>query len=106
MSQQVMSGQPIGYFTACPQGQALVRRFGDRDLAELPSVDRAALVAILGLYLYNTAVHGESSSLGTAAYDSLTIYDDQTTIALREAIDILDGITADEAIAIIQFLVQ
>jgi hypothetical protein len=97
--------QPIGYFTDCRQAEDLVRKFGDKELKELPDIDQAALVvALAGLMMANIA--GITVDVSEAAEACIPVAYDLTSDAIQEALVILDGITPDDAIGILQFLVQ
>jgi len=98
--------KPIGYFTSCDQGQAFVREFGDGDLARLPETDQAGLmVALSGLALNN--IQGLPLSLGESANDFVLAFDCyDVTEAFHDSIAILDGVSRNDAIAIIHFLTQ
>jgi hypothetical protein len=97
----------IGYFTACHQGENLVRLYGDGNLGNLPQVDQAALVVILGLYLYyETVCPSGLDNFENAALDAIHSDDDETTDNIQAALSCLEGIDKDGAIGILQFLVQ
>jgi len=103
--------KPIGYFTACPQGQRLIGRFGDKDLAGLPQFDQIALVLALGGFLMTDLVatngYGKALSLDEAAGKFIPeAYLVETSDHFNAAIAILMGINSDDATNIIQFLVQ
>jgi len=98
--------KPIGYFTACPQGQAFVQRFGEAIAERIPKVDRAALIAALGLHLYNSTEQGEPPAILDAALDAIPNADDRTTDSFAEAIEILHGIDQYDALGVLQYLVQ
>jgi len=101
----------IGYFTACPQGQRLVERFGDGDLAGLPQLDQAALIVALSGFIMSdlsgTDVYDMVLSLDEAAGTFIPeAYQEYTSNHFVDAISILMGIDKDDATNIIQFLVQ
>jgi len=96
----------VGYFTACPQGENLVSLYGDGNLDKLPQVDQAALVAILGLFLYYEAVYPDSENFQDAALDAIHTDCDETTDDIQGALGCLAGIDKDGAIGILQFLLQ
>ena len=99
--------KPIGYFTSCPQAENLVRLYGDRDLDKLPQVDQAALVVILGLYLYyETVCPSGFDNFENAALDAIHANDDETTDEIQPALACLEAIDKDGAIGILQFLLQ
>ena len=97
--------KPIGYFTSCEQGQSLVSLYGGK-LDKLPQVDQAALVAILGLFLYYETVYPDSVNFQDAALDAIHTDCDETTDDIQGALGCLAGIGKDEAIGVLQFLVQ
>ena len=111
MSQQVMSGQPIGYFTDCAQGKALVRRFGDRDLGGLSQIDQAALLVLLSSVVMAHAC-GESGTIEEFfeifcnEESPLSYCYDSISDNINDLLFILEGVTNDDAIAISQFLAQ
>jgi hypothetical protein len=97
----------IGYFTASPQAENLVRLYGDRDLDKLPQVDQAALAVILSLYLYyENAYPGSVRNFELAALNAIHSDDDETTDDIQGALSCLAGVDRDGAIGILQFLVQ
>jgi hypothetical protein len=96
---------PIGYFTSCEQGQNLVKRFGDHDLSDLCQIDQTALVVTLGGFMMANLA-GVTVSLEEAAEACIPTAYDYTTDEVQEAIAILDGLNPDDAVSIIQFLVQ
>jgi len=98
--------KPIGYFTSCPKAENLVRLYGDGNLDKLTQVDQAALVAILGLYIYYEAIYPGSENLENAALDAIHSDDDETTDDIQGALACLAGIDRDGAIGILQFLLQ
>jgi len=98
--------KPIKHFTACPQGQAFAQRFGEAGLYRLSKVDRAALIAALGLHLYNSTEQGEPPDIFDAALDAIPHAKDRTTDSFAEAIDILNGIDQYDTLSILQYLVQ
>jgi len=98
--------KPIKHFTACPQGQAFAQRFGEAIAERIPKVDRAALIAALGLHLYNSTEDGETPAILDAALDAIPYAEDRTTDSFAEAIDILNGIDQYDALGILQYLVQ
>jgi hypothetical protein len=96
---------PIGYFTNDDRARLLTERFGDHDLQQLPQIDQAALtVALSGLMMASLA--GLTVTLEAAAEACIPSTYDFTSDAVQEAIAILDGIHPDEAIGVLQFLVQ
>jgi len=98
--------KPIGYYTGCPQAESLVRLYGDGNLEKLPQVDQAALVAILGLFLYYETVYPDSENFQDAALDAIHTDCDETTDDIQGALSCLAGIDRDGAIGVLQFLVQ
>jgi len=97
--------RPIGYFTDCRQAQDLVKKFGDHDLKQLDQIDQCALVvALSGLMMASTA--GLTVTLEEAAEACIPSTYDYTSDSVQEAIAILDGISPDEAVNVLQFLVQ
>jgi len=97
--------QPIGFFTSDNRARLLTERFGDHDLKQLPQIDQAALtVALSGLMMANLA--GISVTLEEAAEACIPSAYDYTSDAVQEALAILEGITPDEAVNVIGFLVQ
>lgn len=97
--------QPIGYFTTDDRARLLTERFGDNDLKGLPQIDQAALLISLGgLMMANLA--GITVSLEEAAEACIPAAYDYTTDEVQEAIAILEGISPDEAVNVLQFLVQ
>lgn len=98
--------QPIGYYTDCPQGQTFVNRFGEYSLDGLSQTDQTALiVALSGMVMGRLAGFGDTTVLdaaGECVPESYGYYSDD----LDEAIGILEDVTPDEAIRVIQFLVQ
>jgi hypothetical protein len=97
--------KPIGYFTTSRQAQDLVSKFGEHKLQELPDIDKASLVlALSGLVMANTAEIPITPS--TAAKDFIPVAYNLTTDKIQEALEIIDNIKPDEAIGIIQFLLQ
>jgi len=99
--------RPIGYFTACPQGENLVKLYGDRDLDKLSQIDQAALAVILSLYLYfEIAYPGSVRNFELACLNAIHCDDDETTDDIQGALACLQGIDKDGAIGILQFLLQ
>jgi len=99
--------KPIGYFTSCAQAENLVRLYGDGNLDKLTQVDQSALVVILGLFLYyETAYPDGFDNLENAALDAIHSDCDETTDDIQGALGCLAGIGKDEAIGVLQFLVQ
>ena len=98
--------KPIGYYTACPQAENLVRLYGDGNLDNLPQVDQAALIAILGLFVYYETICPDSGRFEDAALEAINEGDDETTDHIQGALACLEGIDKDEAISVLQFLVQ
>ncbi len=96
----------IGYFTSSQQGQQLVRRFGDGGLDKLPQIDQAGLLtALSGLILVDA--QGLTLSLEESADDFVLAFDCyDVTDGFHDAIAILEGVSKDEAIGVIQFLLQ
>ena len=96
---------PIGYFTSDDRARLLTERFGDNDLNQLPQIDQAALtLALSGLMMASIA--GLTVTLEEAAEACIPSAYDYTSDSVQEAIAILDGISPDEAIGVLQFLVQ
>ena len=96
---------PIGYFTSDDRARLLTERFGDNDLKQLPQIDQAALtIALSGLMMADLA--GLTVTLEEAAEACIPSAYDYTSDSVQEAIAILDGISPDEALSVIQFLVQ
>ena len=98
--------KPIGYFTGCPQGENLVSLYGGVNLDKLPQVDQAALVAILGLFVYYETICPDGGRFEDAALEAINEGDDETTDHIQGALACLEGIDKDEAISVLQFLVQ
>jgi len=99
--------KPIGYFTACPQGENLVLLYGDRDLDKLPQIDQTALAVILSLYLYyENSYPGSVRNFELAALNAIHSDDDETTNDIQGALSCLAGVDRDGAIGVLQFLVQ
>jgi len=96
----------IGYYAACPQAENLVRLYGDGNLGKLPQVDQAALIAILGLFIYYETICPNSGRFEDAALEAINEGDDETTDHIQAALDCLAGIDKDGAIGILQFLLQ
>jgi len=97
----------IGYYTACPQAENLVRLYGDGSLDKLSQIDQAALVAILGLFLYYENVYPDGvDNFENAALDAIHSDCDETTDDIQGALACLAGIDKDGAIGILQFLLQ
>jgi len=97
--------KPIGYFTSDDRARLLTERFGDHDLGQLGQIDQAALtLALSGLMMANLA--GVAVTLEEAAEACIPSAYDYTSDSVQEAIAILDGISPDEAVNVIQFLVQ
>ena len=97
--------QPIGYFTSDDRARLLTERFGDNDLKQLPQIDQAALtISLAGLMMADLA--GIVVSLEEAAEACIPSAYDYTSDSVQEAIAILDGISPDEAVNVLQFLVQ
>jgi len=96
----------VGYYTGCPQAENLVRLYGDGNLDKLPQVDQAALVAILGLFIYYETAFSASDNFNDAVADAIPESADATSDAIQGALACLAGIGKDEAIGILQFLVQ
>jgi hypothetical protein len=97
--------KPIEYFTSDNRARLLIERFGNHDLKQLPQIDQAALtVALAGLMMASLA--GVTVTLEEAAEACIPTTYDYTSDAVQEALAILDGITPDEAVNVIQFLVQ
>jgi|GEM_PF-1793460 len=97
--------KPIGYFTSDNRARLLTERFGDNDLKQLPQIDQAALtIALSGLMMASIA--GLTVTLEEAAEACIPSAYDYTSDAVQEALAILDGISPDEAVNVLQFLVQ
>ena len=100
----------IGYFTSCPQAYALVQRFGDADLAQLPQLDQAALIVALSGFVMSDLAGTDGNdvvlSLDEAAGQFIPEAFQEFTSDFVEAIAILMGISSDDATDIIQFLTQ
>lgn len=96
---------PIANFTDSMQAIALVNKFGDRDLDGLPALDQAALVAILGVFIYSHAIN-KPCDIYEAAIWAVPEDLDKTSDSMPDALELLDGISEIEAIELIQFLVQ
>ena len=97
--------KPIGYFTNCEQGQSLVRLYGG-NLDKLPQIDQAAMVAILGVFIYYEAVFPDSENFQDAIQSAIHSDCDETTDDIQGALSCLAGIDRDGAIGVLQFLVQ
>ena len=102
--------KPIGYFTSCPQGQRLVERFGDADLAQLSQTDQAALLVTLSGFVMSDLAGTDGDdmalSLDEAAGQFIPEAYQEYTSDFVEAIAILMGINSDDATDIIHFLTQ
>jgi hypothetical protein len=99
--------KPIGYFTACPEAENLVKLYGDRDLDKLPQIDQTALAVILSLYLYfEIAYPGSVRNFELASQSALHSDDDYTSDEIQAALACLQGVDKDGAIGVLQFLVQ
>jgi len=101
----------IGYFTSYPQASALVQRFGDADLAQLPQLDQAALIVALSGFVMSDLAGTDGDdmtlSLDEAAGEFIPeAYEGYTSNHFVDAIAILMGINSDDATDIIQFLTQ
>lgn len=105
---------PIGYYTNCAQAQKLVEKFGEGSHSVLPALserDRAALIAISAMYFYRLRTgfpvdDTENVSLSELYMTLLEVEGGYATKSMKEAIDILMGIEAKDAINILAFLVQ
>jgi hypothetical protein len=98
---------PIGYFSDCIQAQRFADRFGDFNLQHMQPADHFSMLAILGQFLYQTVLFGEGEiTLLDAAADSVHPDDESEAEELAEAVALLEGITAEQAVQVIQFIVQ
>ena len=105
MTTAVQTLLPIANFTDCKQAIALAEKFGDRDLEKLSDIDQAALVVILSKFVYLNLIQ-HLASIWDAAEQAISENEDQTSENMGTALDLLEGIDPDDAIALIQFLVQ
>lgn len=96
---------PIANFTDSKQSLALAEKFGDRDLDKLSPTDQAALVLILAKLIYRNHVQ-KPIDIWEAAEQAISEDEDQTSDDMGTALGLLEGIDPDDAIALIQFLVQ
>jgi len=96
----------IGYFTASPQAQNLVMLFGENLLELLPPIDKAALLAILGLFLYYDTLAPTGENFELAALDAIHTDSDETTENLAVALTSLEGIDRQGAIGVFNFITQ
>lgn len=96
---------PVATFTECTQAAALVATFGDRDLGKLSSIDQAALVLILSRLVYRDHIQ-KPVAIWEAAEVAIPEDEDETSTDMEAALELLEGIAPDDAIALIQFLVQ
>jgi len=99
---------PVANFTDCKQAAALVEKFGDKDLAKLSDIDQAALLCILSAIVYrDVCTTGKQPlTIWEAADRAIPEDEDHTSEAMEDALEALEGIDPDDAIALIQFLVQ
>lgn len=100
---------PIANFTDSKQAAALAEKFGDRDLTKLTESDQAALIMILAAMVYRDVSRvGRMSgiTIWEAAEQVIPADEDFTSDQMETALEILEGIDPDDAIALIQFLVQ
>ena len=93
-------------FTKAPQATAFAQTFGDRDLDDLPMVDQTALVVVLARMVYETVSHHPARSLLDIAIDAIPEDVDYTTDAMQAALDLLEGISVEDAAQMIAFLSQ
>ena len=112
--------RPIKDFTECEQGQRLVDRFGDCELEQMSNSDQAALVVILAGYIYSWLGNCPTSDrnagrlpLYNPEYGSesaTTVFMpeqfDCTSEDVWEALQLLNGIAIDDAMNVINFLMQ
>ena len=97
----------VGYYTACPEAENLVKLYGDKDLDKLPQIDQAGLLVVLSLFIYyENAYPGSIRNCELACLNALNCDDDYTTDEIQPALACLEGIDKDNAIGILQFLVQ
>jgi hypothetical protein len=97
---------PLNYFIQFEQGENLVNRFGDRVLIGMHEIDQAALLAVLGHFIYMCQASQAILPIADTASHAINPDDDLTTGAINEAIAILEGITPGHAIGLIAFLAQ
>ncbi|MBD2156255.1 hypothetical protein [Leptolyngbya sp. FACHB-16] len=96
---------PIANFTDSPQSMALAEKFGDRDLSKLTHTDQSALVLILAKLIYRNHIQ-KPIDIWEAAEQAIAEDEDQTSDDMGTALGLLEGIDPDDAIGLIQFLVQ
>ncbi|MBD1911285.1 hypothetical protein [Leptolyngbya sp. FACHB-8] len=96
---------PIANFTDSRQALALAEKFGDRDLGKLSPTDQTALVLILSRLIYHDHIQ-KPIDIWEAAEQAISEDEDQTSDDMATALELLEGIDSDGAIALIQFLVQ
>ena len=96
---------PIANFTDSKQALALAEKFGDRDLAKLLPIDQTALLVILARLIYRDRIN-QPIAIWDAAEQAIAEDEDQTSDDMGTALELLEGIDPDDAIALIQFLVQ
>ena len=93
-------------FTKAPQATAFAQTFGDRDLDDLPMVDQTALVVVLAHIVYERVAHCPARAMLDIAVDAIPEDMDYTSPAMQEALDLLDGISVEDAAQMIAFLSQ
>lgn len=101
--------KPLGYFYQFPQGEALVTEFGDYNIDGLEEADQAALLVVLSavVFGYVTVFDPDEDRPIAAVYNALqSMFVDGCTSSLDTAIEILEGISKDQAIGLIAFLTQ
>jgi len=97
----------VGYYTACPEAENLVKLYGDKDLDKLPQIDQAGLLVVLSLFIYyENAYPGSIRNFELACLNTLNCDDDYTTDEIQGALTILENISKDDAIGLLQFLLQ
>lgn len=96
----------VSEFTVCKQAKALVERFGDYDLEAMRLEDEGALLAILAILPYREFV-GLSVNIEDAAEQIFADPDlDKTSEDMPEIIELVEGITVEDALLLMQFMMQ
>ncbi len=97
----------IGYYTSATQATELVKRYSDYTLPKLPPVDRAILLAVLSAYVYiNLPELNHTLNLLETAEQFIPEHLDRSTEEAFTALDLLNGISRQDAIGVMQFLLQ
>lgn len=97
---------PVSEFTICKQAKALVNRFGDYGLEAMRPEDEGALLAILAILPYREFV-GLSVNIEDAAEQIFADPDlDKTSEDMPEIIELVEGITVEDALLLMQFMMQ